>query len=113
MHTIREKKLKIEKKDIRDRIESDFGDNAISVFKLLEDAVSKVKYLNWDRIIRCIIFLAEKDIKKLKQNIKVATYDPRDVMLWAEYKNIEPGQEPKRIRDFNKTFDNANKNVKQ
>ena len=100
-------------KDIRNKIESDFGDNASDVFRILDEAVSKADYLNHNRIIRCILFLAEKDIDKLKKNIQAANYDPRDVMLWAEYFNKGQEQQPKRIRDFNKTFDECETNVKE
>jgi hypothetical protein len=55
----------------------------------------------------------DKEIQKLKQNIDTATYDPRDVMLWAEYTNHGQGSSMKRIRDFNKTFDLADKDVKE
>lgn len=105
----------IKTKDIRDRIESDFGDKASDVFRILEQAISKTDYLNSDRIIRCILFLADKDIKKIEKNIETATYDPRDVMLWAEYENRGQGQieRVKRIRDFNKPFDLADKDVKE
>lgn len=105
----------IKTKDIRDRIESDFGDKASDVFRILEQAISKTDYLNSDRIIRCILFLADKDIKKIEKNIETATYDPRDVMLWAEYENRGQGQieRVKRIRDFNKPFDLADKDVRE
>lgn len=103
----------ISTKDIKERIESDFGDRASEVFKIFKDALSKTDYLNHDRIIRCILFLADKDVEKIKRNIESAIYDPRDVMLWAEYTNLGQGEKIKRIRDFNKTFDQADKNVKQ
>jgi len=100
-------------KDIKDKIESDFGDRAKDVFKIIDEAISKTDYLNHNRIIRCILFLAEKDIDKLKKNIQTASYDPRDVMLWAEYSNRGQEQKPKRIRDFNKTFDDCMTDVKE
>ena len=103
----------INAKDIRERIESDFGDKALIVFKIFDDAISKTDYLNHSRIIRCIIFLAEHDVEKLQKNIEAATDDPRDVMLWAEYENQGQAERPKRIRDFNKTFDQADKDVKE
>jgi hypothetical protein len=100
-------------KDIRDKIESDFGDKANDVFKIFNESISKTNYLNHDRIIRCILFLAEKDINKVKKNIQMAEYDPRDVMLWAEYSNRGQEQKPKRIRDFNKPFDECETDVKE
>lgn len=73
----------------------------------------KADYLNLGRIIRCILFLADRDIEKLKKNIEVATYDPRDVMLWAEYIPAESDKKYKRVRDFNKPFDQAERNVRE
>jgi hypothetical protein len=99
--------------DIRERIIADFGDKASDVIKIFDEAISKADYLNHDRIIRCILYLSDKDLNKLKQNIETATYDPRDVMLWAEYKNRGQGEQIKRIRDFNKSFDQADKDVKE
>ncbi len=103
----------ISTKDIHERIESDFGDKASEVIRILDDAILKADYLNHNRIIRCILFLADKDIEKLKRNIDTATYDPRDVMLWAEYTNQGQGANIKRIRDFNKSFDLADKDVEE
>jgi len=100
-------------RDIHERIESDFGGKASEVIRLFDDAISKADYLNNNRIIRCILFLSDRDIEKLKKNIDTATYDPRDVMLWAEYSNRGQGASKKRIRDFNKTFDLADTDVKE
>jgi hypothetical protein len=102
-------------KDIRDKIESDFVDQTSDVFRIFDEAFLKADYLNHNRIIRCILFLAEKDIDKLKRNIQAAECDPRDVMLWAEYlnKGQDQNQKPKRIRDFNKTFDECEVDVKE
>ncbi len=101
--------------DIRERIIADFGDKASDVVKIFDEAISKADYLNHDRIIRCILYLSDKDLNKLKKNIETATYDPRDVMLWAEYKNRGQGEmdEVMRIRDFNKPFDQADKDVRE
>lgn len=98
-------------KDISERIESDFGNKAPDVFKLLQKVISTNVYLNNDRIIRCILFLAEKDFLKLKKNIDAAITDPRDVMLWAEYVNPGDGKDVKRVRNFNNTFENADKDI--
>jgi hypothetical protein len=101
----------VEEKDIKERIESDFGDKALEVVRIFDEAISNAEYLNLSRIIRCILFLSEKDIGKLRKNIAVATYDPRDVMFWAEYINRD--KSPVRIRDFNKPFDQASHDVRE
>ncbi len=98
-------------KDIKEKIESDFGNKAPEVYKIIEDAISKTAYLNHHRIIRCIIFLADKNFESLKKNIERATNDPRDVMLLAEYTSVE--KDPKRVRDFNKTFSESEKDVRE
>ena len=99
--------------DIREKIKSDFDDKALDVIAIFDEAISKADYLNNIRVIRCIIFLSDKNINKLKENIRVATCDPRDVILWAEYKNRGQGEQIKRIRDFNKPFDEAHKVFKE
>ncbi len=103
----------IDKIDIKERLKSDFGDNTQEATQIILDAISKYEYLNSPRIIRCIIHLSEKSLNRLKQSINQAKEDPRDVMLWAEYVNLKENQEPKRIRDFNKTFQDCEKNVKE
>ena len=100
-------------KDIDDKIKLDFGDKASVVIRIFEEAISQADHLNHSRIVRCILFLAEKDIDRLKKNIQVAIYDPRDVMFWAEYSNSVEGEKPKRIRDFNKTFEECENEVKE
>lgn len=101
------------KPDILEKIISDFGDRYSKVIDILEKAFSDYDYLQNDRIIRCIIFLSEKSIQKLRQTIEVAAYDPRDVMFWAEYTNREELETPKRVRDFNKTFEESEINIKE
>jgi len=99
--------------DIEERLISDFGANANEATRIIQDAISKYEYLNSPRIIRCIIHLSEKSLSGLKQSIIQAKEDPRDVMLWAEYVNLKENQEPKRIRNFNHTFQDCEKNVKE
>lgn len=98
-------------KDIIDRIQSDFGDNANEATNILEEAITKYEYLNHDRIIRCIIYLSERELEKLKKFINQAKEDPRDIMFWAEYINRGDKETPKRVRDFNKSFEDYYKNV--
>jgi hypothetical protein len=93
------------KDDIKARIESDFPGKTDEVLKMIIERFEKTNFLENDRILRCIIFLADKDIEKLNHYIDAAMIDPRDVMLWAEYTNYEIGKDPKKMRDFNKAFD--------
>ncbi len=103
----------IETPDIKEKIYSDFGDKAESVMKTLREAIEKHDYINSGRILRCIIYLADKNFEALKKYIDNAIGDPRDVMYWAEYVNREKGfqGDPKRVRDFNKTFQNCENDV--
>ena len=97
--------------DTINRIQADFGSNADEAVKILEEATSKYDYLNHERIIRCIVFLSEKNLENLRHRINQAMYDPRDVMFWAEYVNLGTNETPKRVRDFNKTFDTCENGV--
>ena len=72
--------------------------------KILTEYLTKYDYLNSDRIIRCVIFLANNEIESFKSFLKSAKGDPRDVMWWAEYENRESLDNNKRVRDFSKTF---------
>lgn len=98
------------KTDIENRIKKDFGEKYSEAFKILTDAINKTDYLKTDRIIRCIIFLSEKSIDKLKSYIDVAIFDPRDVMFWAEYINHDEFGSEKRVRDFDLTFEDSETN---
>jgi galactose-1-phosphate uridylyltransferase len=101
------------KDDIIERINSDFGENASKATTMLLDAINKVDYLKTDRIIRCIIYLAKGNLTELDKYIETATFDTRDVMLWAEYEGLKENENPKRVRDFNKTFTESSKDVNE
>jgi len=95
------------KDDIITRIKADFGSNADKAMTALNEAVEKTHYLNVDRIIRCIVFLAEGNLSDLNMYIKMAILDWRDVIFCAEYETLSEDLFPndyKRLRDFNKTF---------
>lgn len=101
------------KDDINEKIQTDFGENASKATTMLIDAINKVDYLKTDRVIRCIIFLAKGDLTDLNKYIETATFDTRDVMLWAEYEGLNENEKPKRVRDFNKNFEDCTNNVKE
>ncbi|MFC4817520.1 MULTISPECIES: hypothetical protein [unclassified Flavobacterium] len=92
--------------DISKKIEMDFGHKATEVYGLFDQAFESAAYLKEERIVRCIVFLAEQNIEKLKKYIKAATDDPRDVLFWAEYLNHND-KHPTKIRDFDQPFDQA------
>jgi hypothetical protein len=101
------------KEDITARIKIDFGIKSDEVFERLTKAIEKTEYISTDRVIRSIIFLSEGNLQELNRYIEVATYDTRDVMFWAEYENLNDNSNPKRIRDFNKTFEESTNDVKE
>jgi hypothetical protein len=101
------------KDDIKARIQTDFGENAITATTMLIDAINNVEYLKTDRVIRCIVFLAKGNLTDLNKYIETATFDPRDVMLWAEYEGLKENEKPKRVRDFNKTFTESSNDVNE
>lgn len=101
------------KDDIIERINKDFGERAEEATKMLFDAIALNEFLKIDRVIRCIIYLAKGDLTDLSKYIESAIVDTRDVMFWAEYTGITESKIPKRLRDFNKTFDKCSKNVKE
>jgi hypothetical protein len=101
------------KDDIYIKIHTDFGVNANMAATMLMDAINKADYLKTDRVIRCIIFLAKGNLTDLGKYIETATFDIRDVMLWAEYEKLSGDLNYKRLRDFTNTFDECTINVKE
>ena len=101
------------KEDIIRKINIDFADNSEKAIGILKNAINKTNFLKTDRVIRCIIFLAKGNIDDLNKYIEAATFDTRDVMLWAEYKKLNGDLNYKRIRDFNNTFEESKTNVKE
>lgn len=101
------------KEDIIARIKADFGNNSDKALIMIKDAINKTDYLKTDRIIRCILFLAKGSLIELNINIETATFDTRDIMLWAEYEKLNGDLNYKRLRDFNKTFEDCSINVKE
>ncbi len=79
---------------------------------MLNRAFEKADYLSENRIIRGVLFLADRDMQKLRLYIDAAIGDPRDIMFWAEYKNYDD-QFPLHLRDFNKPFGQAEMDVKE
>jgi len=101
------------KEDIERKIETDFGKNSVQAINIIINAIDKTDYIKTDRVLRCIIYLAKGSIDELHKYIEVATFDTRDVMLWAEYEKLNEDFNYKRVRDFNKTFEESTKDVKE
>ena len=75
------------KDDIKARIQTDFGANADKATTMLFDAINKVDYLKTDRVIRCIVFLANGDLTDLSKYIETATFDTRVLCFGLNMKN--------------------------
>jgi hypothetical protein len=62
--------MKIEKlpNDILTQIEFQFGESYKDVVEILKTELSENDFLNSNRIVRCLIFLAENSVDKLKEN---------------------------------------------
>ena len=101
------------KEDILRKIHSDFGENANNAINVLNKAVEEITYHETDRVLRCIIFLAKGSIDELHKHIEVAELDARDVMFQAEYEKIFGESDFKRLRDFNKTFEESTNDVRE
>jgi hypothetical protein len=86
--------------DIYQKVESDFGEQASEVHSALTELDAKTKGLISPRLIRAIIYLANGDVARFHEKVKLAQTDWRDVLLQAEYSYPENHH----VRDFNKTF---------
>jgi hypothetical protein len=91
-------------KDIVEEMKIRFDSDYDTANKILTEYLTKYDYLNSERIIRCVIFLANNEIESFKSFLESAKGDPRDVMWWAEYENRESLDNNKKVRDFSKTF---------
>jgi hypothetical protein len=88
-------------KDIRVRVSEEFGASAGKAIEILENVTSPLT--ERVRTLRCIVFLAEGDLRLLPLLIDQALADYRDVIFWAEYRGWE-NERPRRIRDFGRPF---------
>ena len=68
-------------------------------FSAVSASLATYQGREWNRVIRCIIYLSNGDPTRIPYFIGIAGEDYRDVIYWAEYdKN---GQ---KARDFNQPF---------
>lgn len=91
-------------KDIVEQMKIRFNSDYNSADKILTEYLTLNDYLNSDRIIRCVVYLANNGIESFKSSLDSAKEDPRDVMYWAECEGDFKNHNVKQIRDFNKTF---------
>ncbi len=78
-------------------------------FKLESEEATRMNFEDFvenresGRILRCVLFLAEGSLERLRYYIEVVNTDYRDVIFWAEYVDLK-SEQPRRVRDFNRPF---------
>jgi hypothetical protein len=88
-------------RDIAAKLASDFPvELPAAVLALLDE----YRHHEKERVIRCILHLAEGRIERLRDLVESANLDYRDVVLWAEYDRGE-GRNHKRRHDFSRPFE--------
>ena len=88
-------------RDIWGKVNKDFEtpEEAALALSVLADFVDQNKKLSSDRIVRCIVFVANGDLNRLEKAIDLAREDYRDLIVWAEY-----DEKNERVRDFSNPF---------
>ena len=88
--------------DIRRRIARDFGPaDASALLANIEDKRRGDPDLFSERIIRCIVYVANGDLDTAERAVALAQIDWRDLIVWAEYDNKFDAQ----VRDLGFSFD--------
>lgn len=87
--------------DILGKIDRDFEDleDASLAQSVLADFVAQNEELAGDRILRCIVFVANGDLDILEKAVELALVDYRDLIVWAEYDASR-----NRVRDLSVPF---------
>lgn len=88
-------------RDILGKVNRDFdtpGEVAL-VLSVLGDFTEQNQELSSDRIVRCIVFVANGDLDLLDKAIDLAKIDYRDLIVLAEY-----DEKYERVRDLSTPF---------
>jgi len=88
-------------RDIWGKVNKDFDtpEEAALALSVLADFVDQNQELSSDRIVRCIVFVADGDLTRLEKAIDLAKEDYRDLIVWAEY-----NEKNERVRDLTNPF---------
>ena len=88
-------------RDIWGKVNKDFEtpEEAALALSVLADFVDQNQELSSDRIVRCIVFVANGDLTRLENAIDLAKKDYRDLIVWAEY-----NEKNERVRDLTNPF---------
>lgn len=87
--------------DIRCRIARDF--DAAGANRLLAELAMRraaEPQIFTDRIVRCVVHVAGGDLPTAERALAMASTDPRDLIVWAEYDNKFDARQ----RDFSAPF---------
>ena len=87
------------KPDIKSRLQKDFGEDFLTIVKVINQWDVETKSLLDDRLLRVTIYLVKGKKEEFERIKEIARLDFRDVLWQAEY---DGGEE--RIRDFNRQF---------
>ncbi|MEZ4807474.1 MAG: hypothetical protein R2815_08355 [Flavobacteriales bacterium] len=90
--------------DIGAEIRKDYPNEHEAVIRTMESFIREHDYLDHERIVRCIIFLAKQESSSIASVLQSVSGDWRDAIFWAEYEGTREGEEPRHVRDFNKPF---------
>jgi len=88
-------------RDILGKVNKDFEtpEEAALALSVLADFLVQNQELSSDRLVRCIVFVANGDLNRLEQAIDLAKKDYRDLIVWAEYDDKD-----ERVRDLTNPF---------
>lgn len=88
--------------DIRRRVARDFSpaDASALLIDIEERCVADPNIFS-DRIVRCVVYVANGDLETAWRAVSLALIDTRDLIVWAEYDNKFEDQ----LRDLSAPFD--------
>lgn len=88
-------------RDIWGKVNKDFEtpEEAALALSVLADFADQNRELSSDRILRCIVFLANGDLDRLEEALDLAKKDYRDLIVRAEY-----NEKNEQVRDLTHPF---------
>jgi len=90
--------LNLYPEDITNRIKLDFAERWNVAFSRIQELIISDETFRNNKIVRAIIYLANKDVTRLEEIIELAKIDYGDILMNAEY------DKKKRVRDFENEF---------
>ena len=89
-------------RDIVEKVNQDFADpdETALALSVLADFAEQNQALASDRILRCMVFVANGDLDVLGKAMDLAMIDYRDLIVWGEY-----DENYQRVRDLSIPFE--------